>query len=52
MQYFYSLENERKLIEHPLFQPMIDYLIEQGSQEVILRQLKKAFPPKENGTLS
>ncbi|MGM0107991.1 DUF1803 domain-containing protein [Enterococcus sp. AZ172] len=47
MQYFYSLENERKLIEHPLFQPMIDYLIEQGSQEVILRQLKKAFPQKK-----
>lgn len=47
MQYFYSLENKRKLIEHPLFQPMIDYLIEQGSQEVILRQLKKAFPQKK-----
>lgn len=47
MQYFYSLEDKRKLLDHPLFQPMIDYLIGHESQEVILRQLKKEFPQKK-----
>ncbi|WP_206857440.1 DUF1803 domain-containing protein [Candidatus Enterococcus mangumiae] len=47
MQYFHSQDDRRKLIAQPLFQPMIDYLISQGTQDIILRQLKKEFPQKK-----
>ncbi|OTP12109.1 hypothetical protein A5844_000325 [Enterococcus sp. 10A9_DIV0425] len=48
MDYFYSKKYlDEGLLAHPLFEPMIDYLVKNRSQEIILRELKKEFPQKK-----
>lgn len=48
MNYFYSPKNKvyQKLVANPLFSPIITYLNEQ-SEPVILRELKKVFPQQK-----